>query len=104
MPTFIPAAHGEEGIGEDASLDPLLQSEVTRGARTELAGQCVPLTARAEAVDDAGEHVPVWYSGPPASRCGPLWQERLDRAPELVRHGAILQIHATRPPHTSRRF
>ena len=39
MPTFIPAAHGEEGIGEDASLDPLLQSEVTRGARTELAWQ-----------------------------------------------------------------
>ena len=105
MPTFITAQHCQEGIGEDASLRPLLQPEVTRRARAELAGQSVPLTAGAEAVDDAGEHLPVRYSWPPSSRFGPLWrQERLDRVPELVRHGAILRIHATMPPHTSRRF
>jgi hypothetical protein len=30
MSTFIAAEHGEEGIGEDTGLGPLLQSQVAR--------------------------------------------------------------------------
>jgi len=84
-------------------LRSLLQAQVAGRSRAKLVGQRVPLVARAQAIQNPGEHPPIRDVRPAAF--GPLRRQmRHDGAPELGRHRAKFGIHATSTPHNSRRF
>lgn len=74
----------------DAGLVPVPQSAPARhaGAEAELLRQMLPLHSGVQHVQDPAEHLPIRQrlaAGIPTASLA-LWQQRLQAAPELIRH------------------
>jgi hypothetical protein len=87
---------------EDAEFHPALEAAMDRGARAILARHRLPLSPRAQHVQDAIEHPPR-LEPPPPTRRADLFDREQDRdaIPQLIRHTPDCRdlLPLASPPH-----